>query len=308
MGTTYHVTLADTTFPVVKQVRLKQAVDSLLAEINNVFSTYIPESEISRFNRAPAGVPFPISKELHTVLVASLRLNRLSGGAFDITVMPLVNAYGFGFRPAPDTIPRGRQLDSLKALVGCDHLQLTDTTLLKDKLGVMIDLSANAKGYGVDRVAEFLARRGFKNFMVEIGGEVVVRGTKGGRLWRIGINRPVNELDSSQLQHILKLQDIAVATSGDYHNYRNVQGKWISHTIDPRTGKPVPLSLASVTVIAPTCLEADGLATAIMVLGPTAGLSLLERLPKVEGLLIQHQGHNKFREIMTSGFRRYLAE
>ena len=310
MGTTYHIKMVDTLIS-ESQIRATQLrVDSLLLAINQSMSTYIPTSEISRFNQSTEiNSPMKISPQLAVVLKSSLDIGHRSGGAFDITVMPLVNFYGFGFKKAAAHLPTTHELDSLKRFVGMQHLMFTDSTISKDTPELSLDLSAIAKGFGVDAVSDFLAASGFENTMVEIGGEVVCCGyNKNGKSWQIGIDRPYfGEKPGEILQHVVALSNYAIATSGDYRNYRDVDGTRISHTIDPRTGKPISHQLASVSILAKTCMLADGTATAVMVMGDVEGLKWLEATPEIEGLLIVRLSDGSFREFLTSGFNQFLV-
>lgn len=311
MGTTYHIKMVDTLMSDSQVASTQKSVDSLLLAINQSMSTYIPTSEISQFNASTlVNSPIAISSQFMEVLKSSLDISRRSHGAFDITVMPLVNFYGFGFQKAAPHLPTDRELDSLKQLVGMNHLQLTETSISKEIAALSIDLSAIAKGYGVDAVSRFLLELGFQNTMVEIGGEVVGRGHNNhGQAWQIGIDRPfLGEQPGETLQHIVALDNRAIATSGDYRNYREVDGTRISHTIDPRTGKPISHQLASVSIIAKTCMIADGTATAVMVMGKVEGLKWLEATPDTEGLLIVRLSDGNFQEFMTSGFNQYLVQ
>ncbi len=310
MGTTYHIRLVDSLLNDSAAENIKAGIDQLLLTINESMSTYIDSSEISRFNQSKLLTPLPISPAFANVLKASLDINHRSHGALDITVMPLVNFYGFGFQKGSQHLPSQRQLDSLLALTGSEHLHLTDTTVAKDISNLSIDLSAIAKGYGVDALADYLNDKGFSNVMVEIGGEVSGRGFNSeGQPWQIGIDRPqFGEQPGEAMQRIIKLRNRAIATSGDYRNYREIDGTRISHTIDPRTGLPINHRLASVSIIAPNCMLADGRATAVMVLGPRKGLDYLESTPATEGLLVLREKDGGFREYMTSGFKDYLVQ
>ena len=230
-------------------------------------------------------------------------MSEATEGAFDVTVMPLVNAWGFGFKKG--TFPTDTQVDSLRRIVGFHHITLTtDSLLKKDNAGVMIDCGAIAKGYGVDRVAKVLRDHGVRNYMVEIGGEVVTKGRnpETHKSWQIGISKPVdnaNESGSGELQTVLSLENSALATSGNYRNYYERGGRKYAHTIDPRTGRPVQHSLLSATVLAPDCATADAYATAFMVLGLDGAKKVLSAHKELHAYLIyaDEQGHLKTLEL-----------
>ncbi len=307
MGTTYHIKIVDSAFDSSGKQALQLAVDSVLKEMNRQMSTYIPESEISRFNRWPAHKPFRISRDFMNVLKLSLQIYKESQGAFDVTVGPLVDLWGFGKKGRRTTPPTPDQIQETLKRVGSEHIHiLNDTLILKDVPGLELDFSAVAKGYGVDAVAALLGNRQFKNFMVEIGGEVVVKGTKNEKPWRIGVDRPSPNLaPGEQLEAILKLSDLALATSGDYRNYFTYHDSLYSHEIHPKTGRPVRNHVASVTVLAPSCALADAMATAIMVMGAQKGLAWVESKPQAEAMIILRK-NGKFEEALSSGFNRYL--
>ena len=224
---------------------------------------------------------------------------RESHGAFDPTVAPLVNAWGFGFKE--DNGVDAATIDSLQALVGMHRVTLADGHISKEDERIMLDFSAIAKGYGSDCVARVFDRCGVKNYMVEIGGEVVIKGhNKNGNPWGIGINKPIDDSlsVSQELQTVLRLTDCAIATSGNYRNFYYKDGVKYAHTIDPRTGYPVQHSLLSATVIADNCMRADALATAFMVLGVDSAMAYCERHPEIEGYFIvaADSGHYEVRQ------------
>ncbi len=301
MGTTYHISLVGGNINLETRSQMGMQVDSLLKVYNHILSTYEPHSEISEFNKLAT---------LEPVVKMGLKLCVETDGAFDITVMPIVNFFGFGFEPGENRFPTVSELDAWLDLTGCHQLVAGDSTLSKGDPRVSIDLSAIAKGDAADIVADFLATMGYENIFVEIGGEIVTRGVnKFGKAWQIGIDRPnFSGAPGADLQHIIQLSNMAVASSGDYRNFRKVEGKRVSHMIDPRTGSPISHQLAAVTVISETCLLADGLATSVMILGQDAGLDWLEHYPGVEGLLIVRNEDGSFTEFMTSGFKQYLLD
>jgi FAD:protein FMN transferase len=303
MGTTYHVTVVGVAEERARALQPK--IDARLEQVNDSMSTYRPESELNRFNRLKrAGVPFPASRDMLAVLRTASRVHELSGGAWDGTVMPLVNLWGFGpagptAEPPPDAAVKERM-----AHVGFDRIELRKAALAKTDPEVTLDLSSIAKGYGVDQVAALLRAEGLRDFIVEIGGEVYASGSRrDGRPWRVGINRPRADAAPDEVFEVAPLRDQAFATSGDYRNYFQSGGVRYSHVLDPRTGRPVTNGVVSVSVRAPDCTLADGLATAVMVMGAETGVALLERLEDVEGLVIVEAKDGALVEHRTTGFQ-----
>lgn len=278
MGTTYHITLvADEGKPLaVDTTALQAAVDAELQKINQHMSTYISDSELMRFNAADSGEWLDISKPLGEVLALSQQISERSGGAFDITVGPLVNLWGFGPTKKEEQIPDAAAIAAIKDRMGYTRLELREGQALKST-DIWLDLSAIAKGYGVDWIADYISRQGINHYMVEIGGEIRVKGnnTKGAP-WRIAIEQPSMMMQQS-VHKAIALTNAGMATSGDYRNYFERDGRRYSHTIDPQTGYPIEHRLVSVTVIADTAAEADGWATAINVLGPEKGMEVANR-------------------------------
>ena len=226
-----------------------------------------------------------------------------SHGAFDPTVAPLVNAWGFGFKNGIEVNPT--VVDSLRALVGMHRITLTDGQISKEDERIMLDFSAIANGFGSDRVAHVLDSCGVSNYMVEIGGEIVIKGhNKNGNPWGIGINKPIDDSLSAcqDLQTVLRLTDCAIATSGNYRNFYYKDGVKYAHTIDPRTGYPVQHSLLSATVIADNCMRADALATAFMVLGVDSAMAYCERHPEIKGYFIVAADSGKHKIIQSGEF------
>lgn len=272
MGTSYHITLvADQPAP----ADLAERIDAALDVVDQSMSTYKGQSEISRFNRLPSNDQQSISAEFAEVLAVSKLVWEQSGGAFDPTVGPLVDLWGFGPVATDDRIPNEQALAKALAEIGFEHVQSEGRILTKTK-PVRLDLSAVAKGYGVDQVAQLLEMLALPDYLVEVGGEMRLSGVNpDGNPWRVAVEMPSL---MPQVQRVIALHDGAVATSGDYRNYFERDGLRYSHTIDPRTGRPITHSLASVTVLAKTCAEADAWATALMVLGEEQGMALAEKL------------------------------
>lgn len=312
MGTTYSIRIADADLDRRKLRELQAEVDGVLAEVNRQMSTYQPDSEIARFNRAGANEPVAISADFLRVVRWGLELAEATGGAFDPTVGALVNLWGFGpdgqrnERPAPELIEVARQK------VGYRHLSIAENSrIAKDISDLKLDLSAIAKGFGVDQVAALFRRRHLQNFLVEIGGETLAAGHNAdGVPWRVGVQRPDFAPSAGPaLEGVLHLTGgRAVATSGDYQNFFfDEDGHVQAHIIDPRTAAPAQQAVASVSVLANDCLTADGLATALVVLGPDKGRRLLEsRFPGVEALFILRRDEDRFEEVATPGFAAAL--
>ena len=262
----------------------KQEIDSLLTAFNQSLSTYIPNSEISRFNNNTL-LKYE-SSFFWPVLNESKRVYEVTAGAFDPTVMPLVNAWGFG----PDKIerPDSSTIDKLKELVGFDHLFFDSIAICKLEEGVKLDFSAIAKGYAVDLVLDYLADQEIDNIFVEIGGEVAAKGTNTAedKPWSVGVEDPTKSVENRTLFTAFSLGNKAIATSGNYRNFYVVDGKKISHTINPHTGYPVVHSLLSASVFADKCIEADAYATAFMVLGLEKSIEITEKIAGLEAFLI----------------------
>jgi len=303
MGTTYHITVVDAPAGLDKQ-SLQQQIDTELQQVNQEMSTYIDDSELMRFNRGPVGEAVPVSAHLALVVDKALDIYRRSGGAFDITVGPLVNLWGFGPQPEPDNVPSDADIARLDKIVGSDALTVEhNPERITRSRPVELDLSAIAKGHGVDRVAELLQAQGIHSYLVEIGGELRTLGKNPqGVDWRIGVERP--DPGGRAVQEPIAVSGKAVATSGDYRNYYERNGVRYAHTIDPRTGRPLRHRLASVTVIADNCAEADGLATALNVLGADAGLKLAEKEGLPVFMLVKTD--EGFEERSSSAFAPYL--
>jgi thiamine biosynthesis lipoprotein len=275
MGTTFTVKVAGASLSEQEQARARDAIEAQLARVNELMSTYLPSSELSRFNQWAGSEPFALSAETWDVFQVARRVGRLSSGAFDVTVGPLVNAWGFGPPGKAAHPPSDAELDAMKARVGWDKIVFEETpsAIRKTRPDVYCDLSAVAKGYAVDRVSETLSRLGYVEHMVEVGGEVRVSGRNAeGQPWRIGVEKPLE--GGRAVQRALPLENLSLATSGDYRNYYEEGGRRISHEIDPRTGQPIGHRLASVTVVTERCAEADAFATALIVLGEQEGYRL----------------------------------
>ena len=264
---------------------LHDTIMTCLKNVDGSLSMFNPNSTISRINR---GETDTLCTYLTEILPMAHSVSEATDGAFDITVAPLVNAWGFGFKSGQ--LPTDAQVDSLRALVGYKSITFANGIISKENSGTVIDLSAIAKGFGTDQVANLLMEHGVKNFMVEIGGEIVTRGNNPkGKAWHIGINRPVEDSTgtNNEIQEVIAVHDRAMATSGNYRNfYITEDGRKVSHTIDPATGRPVQHSLLSCTVLAPTCAMADAFATSFMVMGIEKAKEVVKAHPELQAYFI----------------------
>jgi thiamine biosynthesis lipoprotein len=302
MGTIYNVKyIATDNSP--KPETIQAELNRLLEQVNDQMSTYRQDSELSRFNRFYGTEAFPVSKQTAIVVKEAIRLNEVTLGALDVTVGPLVNLWGFGPEARPEVVPTAKQLAERKAQTGIEHLSATDTTLKKDLHGLYVDLSTIAKGWGVDVLAEYLERIGVQDYMVEVGGEMRLKGlNREGVKWRIAIEKPAT--DERRIQEIIEPGDMAIATSGDYRNYFEQDGVRYSHIIDPKTGKPINNKVVSVTVLDKSSMTADGLATGLMVLGEEQALEVAEQNGIPAFIIVKTE--DGFDEIASSAFKPYL--
>lgn len=301
MGTTYHITYFD------EQSRnFKTSVDSLLEVFNKSLNTYLPNSEITTFNKNKSSFRFDLPFFL-PVAKRSMEIAEITNGAFDPTVMPLVNVWGFG--PARRTEVDSLQVDSILQFVGYENIHLNNDSIWKYEPRVQLDFSAIAKGYGVDVVADFLKSRDIENMFVEIGGEVVALGEnkKSGRQWVVGILDPVSTIDDQKFLATINMKDRAIATSGNYFNYREVNGKRYSHTIDPHSGYPIQREILSASIIANDCMTADAWATACMVMGHDKAIELLGKQSKVDAFLIFSTDDGSVETFSTPGIVKIVS-
>ena len=285
-GTVYHITYQSSK-------SLQKDIEAELAKVDASLSPFNERSIITAVNENRDTV---VNKMFSDVLALAMKISDSTNGAFDITVAPLVNAWGFGFKGG--AMPSRHQVDSLKALVGYHKVSLTNGRVSKTDPRIMLDCSSIAKGYGCDVVAKFLSAKGIDNYMVEIGGEIVTRGISEKRLpWKIGVTKPTDDsLNVNQeIQTIINVTDKAMATSGNYRNFYYKNGRKYAHTIDPSTGYPVQHNILSSTVIADDCATADAYATAFMVMGLDKAKAILSRHPELMAyfILASDDGTNK---------------
>ena len=306
MGTTYTIKL-NISETKIDRPTISTEIYHRLDEINSQMSTYMETSTLSLFNQSNTQDWKEIPPEFYAVIEEALRINKLSYGAFDITIGPVVNLWGFGPEAQLEIIPEESTIKETLDNVGSQkiHLREQPYAIRKDKPDLYIDLSAIAKGYAVDVIADYLDKLSINNYMVEIGGEIKTRGINpDNKIWQIGIEKPLN--DQRSVQTIITLKNTAMATSGDYRNYFEENGNRYSHTIDPSTGKPITHKLASVTVLHPSTMTADAMATALLVLGPERGfeLAVMENL----AVMFIVRDKDNFIEIMTPQFQRTIVE
>lgn len=285
-GTVYHITYQHHT-------NLQQGIEAELQKVDRALSTFNKNSTISKVNRNES---VTLDDMFTDVFTLGERIAQETDGAFDMTVAPLVNAWGFGFKASPP--PTRKAINDLKNIVGYQKIRLKAGKIVKDNPRVMLDCSGIAKGYGADVVAAYLKKQGVKNYIVEIGGEIVSAGINEKRLpWKIGVTKPVDDSVSvdQELQTVLNVTDKAMATSGNYRNFYYKNGKKLAHTIDPKTGYPVQHSILSATVLADHCATADAYATAFMVMGLGKTKLLLKKHPELMVYIIyaDRKGRNQ---------------
>ncbi|MFC3121067.1 FAD:protein FMN transferase [Agaribacter flavus] len=301
MGTTYSVKflLPSSETGSDSPQSIKKEIDKALVDVNDLMSTYIPDSELSKLNKAPAGVPFQLSEGTRYVLSEAIKIGEVTGGMLDVTVGPLVNSWGFGPSQRPEVIPTEESLQELAQYVGLDKFILNDREVVKSHPKVYVDLSTIAKGYGVDVVAELLESKGIRHYLVEIGGEMRVAGKKaGGKDWLIAIEKP--ETNERAVHRVISIGDNAIATSGDYRNYFEENGVRYSHLINPKTASPIQHKVVSVSVVDKLALRADGWSTALIVMGLEDGLALAEQ-QGIAAIFIVKEG-NEFVEYQSEQF------
>ncbi|WP_424933791.1 FAD:protein FMN transferase [Amaricoccus macauensis] len=302
MGTTYHVTVVDPPSEEDAET-LRDAIEAKLAAVNGCMSTWDPDSEISRFNAMQSSEPMEITENMAEVVRAADAIHALSHGKFDITLGPLIDLWGFGEPRPGEPIPSDEAIAEALEIVG--QARLIDLkpgpSLAKRDPRVRVNLSAIAKGYGIDQVAAVLAEKGIENYLVEIGGDLVASGQNPlGDAWVIGIERP--DAQQRAVEMVLPLTDLGAATSGDYRNFFEEDGVRYSHIIDPTTGRPVTHRTTSVTVVAKSAMLADGLATALLATGERRGIDLAEE-NNIAALFIVHDGEG-FVTRSTSAFEK----
>ena len=304
MGTTYNIKLVPETLEQAQTWHTLQAkIDQRLEAINNLMSTYRPQSDISKLNANTSTEPVLLQEEFAKVVAASLSIGEQTGGAFDVTLGPLIALWGFDKGERRTTAPSAEEIMVRKAFTGLDKISVNKNAFQKKDGRVQINLSGIAKGYGVDAIAALLRNAGVKSFMVEIGGEIFVQGSNSkASPWKLGVNRPTPEAGRYEIIETVALSKGGMATSGSYRNFFNEAGKRFHHIINPKTGQPVDHNLVSVTVVANTCMQADALATAAMVLGQSEFEKVLKaHYPNASAFFV-HQNDQRFDTFKTANF------
>ena len=276
-GTSYNITYES-------DKALEAEIKAVFDSVDYSLSPFNKESIITAVNE---NRPVEVNDYFIEVFTLAKKVHKATDGAFDITVAPLVNVWGFGFKEGH--FPTDSEVDSLRQIIGLDKVRLEGRHIVKDDPRIMLDCSAIAKGYAVDKVGEMLARNGVKNYLVEVGGEIVAKGKNSrGKTWSIGVTKPVDDSLSvnSEMQMVLSITDCALATSGNYRNYYIKDGHKYAHTINPKTGYPAESGMLSATIVAPTCAEADAFATGFMTMGRDKSLEILRGRQDMQYILI----------------------
>ncbi len=303
MGTTYSVKF--TSQSPVNLIAIENDINSLLRTVNQQMSTFVPNSELTLFNKSTSTDWIDVSDDLAFVMNTALKISQFTNGKFDITIGPLVNLWGFGPDNKPHIVPSNRDIKKLRAFVGYKNVdvRLNPPSIKKRHPDVYCDLSAIAKGFGVDKISEYLSTKKLNNHLVEIGGELRASGNKFNENWKVGISVPTQ---SRTIQEAISLNNKSMATSGDYWNYFEEDGIRYSHTINPISGKPITHKLASVTIIAESCMKADAIATAIDVMGPELGLKFAKENELNVYFIVK--GENDFETFFTPNFEKIMKQ
>ncbi|MBP6609850.1 MAG: FAD:protein FMN transferase [Paludibacter sp.] len=285
---------------------LQVEIDSFFMRFDRSLSTYNPNSVISKINKNQST---ETDLYFENMFAAAYKVSVKTNGAFDITVAPLVNAWGFGFGKQE----RNKEPDykSLMNLIGYEKVKLVDHQIIKSNPEMMLDASAIAQGYSADLVATLFEDNGCENYMIDIGGEIVCKGKNPkGKNWQIGIDKPVDDPvnQNGELQTIVSISNKSITTSGNYRQFYFKDGKKYAHTINPKTGRPVEHNLLSATVVADNCTTADAYATAFMVMGKDSAMALCNRMPEMDCYLIYADDQGKYQVVYTDGFKKYLSE
>jgi len=299
-GSTYHIKYKSATDYQAK-------IDSILRSYNACMSSYETNSLVSRINRNDTAVI--LNDWFITAFNVAKKVSENSNGDYDITVAPLVNAWGFGFSKKAKITDA--YIKELLPLIDYRKIEIRGNQLFKKDPRIMLDMSSLGDGYAADIVSDFLESKGVTDFMVEIAGEVRVKGKNGqGKIWSIGINKPIDDTAyaSTELEQVVGLGVGALSTSGNYHNFYYKDGKKYAHTIDPHTGYPVQHTLLSATIIAPTCIEADAYSTACMVMGLEKSLQMIKRLSHLQGYFIYNDDNDSMRVVYTDGMKKMITQ
>ena len=307
MGTTYNIKMVTNNVETSYKTNLNNQIDSILHSINKQMSTYLYDSEISTFNNSELITPVNISKEFLYVVKRALHWAKKTDGAFDITLVPLLYLWGFG--PGQkggltDVFPDEESINKRKIHMGYNKLMIKNNQLVKKDPYIKIDLNAIAKGFGVDAIGDFLQSKEINNYMVEIGGEIRCSGlNRKNKPWMIAIENPEGDNLKNTIRWAVALNNMSMATSGDYRNYFEIDNERYSHEIDPRSGYPAKTNIASATVISPKCIDADALATALIILGKDKAIQLIENTNNTEAFLIIRKEKDIYETVRTSGMK-----
>ncbi|WP_422141584.1 FAD:protein FMN transferase [Vreelandella salicampi] len=306
-GSFYQVTIADA-LTQGEAKTLEEGIKAQLDQVDQAMSTYRDDSELMAFNQAPLGEWQPLSNALIEVMAISQSVAEASNGAFDVTIGELVNLWSFGPEARPEEVPSEAVLNERLEQVGFDALKVDTQSMQAQRTrDVFVDLSAVAKGHATDRVAAYLDQQGVEHYLVNLGGDLIARGYRDideETLWRVGIEVP--EDGPQTAQHVIPLENLSVATSGDYRNYFEIEGTRYSHTIDPRSGKPITHGLASVSIFHPSNAWADAWATALLVAGDEAGMALA-REHDLSVLMLIRDGET-WRSLASPAFARFFGQ
>lgn len=286
-------------------VKLQHQVDVDLELINDLMSTYRPQSELMRFNAYQGKDAFALSEPTRIVMAEAIRIGQQTKGVLDVTVGPLVELWGFGAQGRIDIAPEQSQIDAVQPYIGIDKLSLTAAGLTKSVPELAVDLSTIAKGYAVDRVAEILEQAGIMNYLVEIGGEMRLKGNKGEQPWRIAIEKPAT--GERAVQRVITPGDMAVATSGDYRNYFEQDGVRFSHLINPHTGRPIQNRIVSTTVFHTSCMTADAYATALNIMQDEEQALAFANQHQIAVLMVVKTADG-YQELASDMFKPYLSD
>jgi thiamine biosynthesis lipoprotein len=300
-GTTYHISWVGDS-----ALHYQHEIEAIFEKVDRTFSTYLPLSMVSQFNISDSGIT--INRGFRDLLMLAKRINRWSNGAFDPTVAPLVNAYGFGPAGNPEHIPDSMELQQLMKWVGLSKLSLRNDFLYKPNKNMQLDFNAIAQGHTVDLVANLLDQKGIASYLIEIGGELRLKGHKpDGDCWVVGIDRPLENVEDRELEQVFSLTNVSMATSGNYRKFLERDGVKYRHTFDPKTGIAKRHSLLSATVFSDTCAVADAIATAFMVVGKDEAIQLLEENGKVAAVLIYSDTIGELKTYLSPGFQAYVC-
>jgi len=301
-GTTYHIMYVSP-----NGENLGESIEAQMRKVDTAWSTYLPVSIISRVNQNDTSIV--LNDYFNIVFEEAQQISNITNGAFDLTVAPLVNAWGFGFKNAEKI--DSTFIDSILSFIGFDKVKIEQNKLVKKDNRIMLDASAIAKGFSVDVVAEYLESKKIENYLVEVGGEIRAKGMKNnGQKWKVGIDKPIDDVTASnrEFQDIIQIENLAMATSGNYRQFYIKEGKKYAHTINPKTGYPVEHNLLSASVLAEKCMTADAYATAFMVMGLEKSIEFVKKHPTIEAYFIYTDAQGKYQVFSTQKFESLILK